>query len=98
MRAWVRRLSPPHSKLVQRIVRFPPRTMSRRRQQVPVIEPPVRFLAIFRHRLRSPMPRFVLHWALFVGENRPPPDAIARHFIEETVRNDEFPLLLWSVL
>jgi len=25
------------------------------------------------------MPRFVLHWALFVGENRPPPDAIVHH-------------------
>lgn len=44
-----------------------------------MVEPPVRFLAIFRHRLRSPMPRFVLHWALFVGENRPPHDAIVHH-------------------
>ena len=40
----------------------------------------------------------MLHRALLVGENRPPHDAIARYFIEETVRNDEFPLLLWSVL
>ena len=78
MRAWARRLSPPLSMLAQLIVRYPPRTMAKRRRQVPMVELLVRFLAIFEHRLRSPM-QFFTPLGTACWENRPPHDAIAHH-------------------
>ena len=72
--------------------------MARCRQQVPVIEPPVRFLAIFEHRLRSQMPfLYSIGHCLLVKIARlmtPSPITV----IEMTVRNGEVPLFLWSVL
>ena len=63
-----------------------------------MVEPPVRFLAIFEHRLRSPMPRlcFIGHCLLVKIAHRMTPSPIT--VIEMTVRYVEFPLLLWSVL
>ena len=97
MRAWARRLSPALSKLAQQIVRYPPRTMARRRRQVPMVELPVRFIAFFRHRLRNPMPRLcsIGHCLLVKIAHRMTPSPIT--VIEMTVRNGEFPLFLWSV-
>ena len=63
-----------------------------------MVEPPVRFLAIFEHRLRSPMPRLcpIGHCLLVKIAHRMTPSPIT--VIEMTVRYVEFPLLLWSVL
>lgn len=72
--------------------------MARRRQQVPVIEAPVRFIAIFRHRLRSQMPLLcsIGHCLLVKIARRMTPSPIT--VIEMTVSNGEFPLFWWSVL
>lgn len=98
MRAWARRLSPPLSKLAQLIVRLPPRTMARRRQQVQVIEPlfaSLRFLGtdcVAQCRVLCP----IGHCLLVKIAHRMTPSPIT--VIEMTVRYVEFPLLLWSVL
>ena len=58
-----------------------------------MVEPPVRFLAIFVHRLRCPMPRLcsIGHCLLVKIAHRMTPSSIT--VIEMTVRNGEFPLL-----
>lgn len=72
--------------------------MARRRQQVPVIEPPVRFLVILgtdcvaQCRVLCP----IGHCLLVKIAHRMTPSPIT--VIEMTVRNSEFPLFLWSVL
>ena len=98
MRAWARRLSPPLSKLAQQIVRFPPRTMARRRQQVPVIEPlfaSLRFLGT-GCAAQCRVLCSIGHCLLVKIAHRMTPSPIT--VIEMTVRNGEFPLFLWSVL
>ncbi len=93
MRAWARRLRPPLSKLDQQIVRFPPRTMARCRQQVPVIEAlfaSLRFLGtdcIAQCRVLCP----IGHCLLVKIAHRMTPSPIT--VIEMTVRNVEYPLL-----
>lgn len=63
-----------------------------------MVEPPVRFLAIFEHRLRSQMPFLcsIGHCLLGKIAHRMTPSPIT--VIEMTVSNGEFPLFWWSVL
>ena len=60
-----------------------------------MVEAPVRFIAIFRHRLRSQMPFLysIGHCLLVKIARLMTPSHIT--VIEMTVRNGEFPLFWW---